>query len=202
MKRPALFVFIALLVVFGSFAAAQENTNTSSQPHIYRQKIIVSRQGQEDGKQYTDKRKLMDQGMMGQSSMMNCSGCIMNRVLAGSGNFYLDMSKSLGLTDAQIDELQQIRLNHAEQTSDLQGELYIAQLKLQDMLESDTIQINDADWKISEAYDLEAALQIEKVKSIIMARNVLTPSQRELVKSLTRRDMMAPNRDSGQEHRR
>ena len=202
MKRPALFVFITLLVAFGSFAVAQENQGTPSQPPMHQQKIGMPGQGKGGGIQNTKMRKTMDQGMMGQSTMMDCSGCIVNHVLMKCSNFYLDMRKPLGLTDDQVDKLQKIRLDHAKQTIDLQGELYIAQIKLQDLLESDAIQINDADRKITDTYDLEAELQIKKVKSMIMARNVLTPSQREQVKSMTRRDMMLPVTGDGHEQRR
>ncbi len=187
MKSPALLVLITLLVTFGSFAAAQENRDTPSQPPMRQQKIGMPKQGQ---------------GMMVESSMMDCSGCMVNRLLMGSSNFYLDMRKPLGLTDAQVDELQQIRLNFTKQTVDLQGELNIARLELQYLLESDAIRINDANRKISDTYDLEVELQIEKVKSMIKARNVLTPSQRELVKSLARRNMILPDMGGGQEKRR
>lgn len=199
MKRPALFVFITLLVAFGSFVMAQENQNTHSQPSMSQQKNKIQGQG---NNRYTNNKRMMGQGMMSQSSIMDCSGCIVNRVLMRSGNFYLDMRKSLGLTDAQVDKLQKIRLDYAKQIVDIQGELYITQIELQDMLADDEININKADRKIRDTYDLEAELQIKKVKSMIMARNVLTPSQREQVKSMTRRDMMLPVTGNGQEQRR
>jgi Spy/CpxP family protein refolding chaperone len=188
MKGPVI-CFITLFVAFGLFAVAQENQDTPSQSPLRRQKIGMMGHGK---------------GMMVQSSMIDCTGCMMNRLLMGSSNFYLDVRKPLGLTDVQVDELQHIRLNFTKQTVDLQGELNIARLELQQLLESDAIRINDANRKISDTYDLEAELQIEKVKSMIKARNVLTPSQREQVKYLTRRDidMMLPDMGGGQEKRR
>ena len=194
MKRPAIFIFIALLVAFGFFAVAQNDQITPSR----RQNNGM--QGQGGGMQHS--RKMRDSDMMDRSNVNDCTIYIVNRVLMGSSNFFLDMSEQLRLTDAQIDELQLIRLNHVKQTIDLQGELYIAQIKMQDLLESDVIGINDANRKISDSYDLEAELQIKRVKSMIDARNVLTPSQREQIKSLTRRDMMLPVTGNNQGQRR
>ncbi len=198
MKHPLLLVVITLLVTFGSFAVAQEDRGTSSQQSVRQKKVGLPGQGQGSGMQYKIKRNMMDLSMMGQRNVVVCSGCMINRVLMVSSNFYLDMIKSLGLTDAQVDKLQRIRLNHTKQTRDLHGELDIAQLELKDMLESDAININDADWKIGDTYDLEAELQKIKVKSMIKARNVLTPSQREQIKSLIRRNMMMPVMGGGQ----
>ena len=202
MKRPALFIFITLLVTFGSFVMAQENQHTSSQPPMNQQNNGMMVQGQGGGMQNTKMRKTTDQGMMGQSTMMDCSGCIVNRVLMRSNNFFLDMSESLRLTGAQVNMLQQIRIEYVKETVDLQGELYVAQLELQDMLLSGDIQINDTEWKIGDTYDLEAELQKKKVKSMIEARNVLTLSQREQVKSMTLQDIMSPVTDNGREQRR
>lgn len=200
MKRPALFVFINLLVAFGSFAVAQENQNTPSQPLMNQQNNGMMGQGQ--GGCMQNSKRIMDRDMMGQSLMMDCTGYIMNRVLMRSNNFFLDISESLRLTGAQVNMLQQIRIEYVKETVDIQGELYVAQLELQDMLMSGDIQINDTEWKISDTYDLEAELQSKKVKSMIEARNVLTPSQREQVKSMTLRDIMSPVTRNGQEQRR
>ena len=112
------------------------------------------------------------------------------------------MSESLKLTGAQVNMLQQIRIEYVKETVDLQGELYVSQLELQDMLMSVDIQINDTEWKIGDTYDLEAELQKKRVKSMIAARNVLTSSQREQVKSMILRDIMSPVTNYGQEQRR
>ena len=193
MKHPSICVFITMLLAFGALAVAQENRDPASPPSMSRQNTAGPQQGRGDG-------MMTNHGMMDRSAM-DCSGCMVNRALARSSNFYLDMPKPLGLTDTQIHKLQQISLEFTKETADLRGELAIARLELQYLLEGDAIRTNDADRKISDFYDLEAELLIEKVKSIITARNVLTASQREQVMSLTRRDSMMPDMGGGQEPR-
>ena len=67
-------------------------------------------------------RKMMDWRMMDQRNTIDCTGCMMNRLLKGSMNFFIDMQKSLDLTDTQVDELQEIRLNYEKEICDLQGD--------------------------------------------------------------------------------
>ena len=66
------------------------------------------------------------------------------------------------------------------------------------MLVSDVVDINDVVLTITDTYDLEAELQVEKFRSVIKSRNVLTPSHREQASSLPSRDMKS--RDMGKWH--
>ena len=60
--------------------------------------------------------------MMDQGNTIDCTGCMMKRLLKGSMNFFIDMQKSLDLTDTQVDELQEIQLNYEKEICDLQGD--------------------------------------------------------------------------------
>ena len=66
----------------------------------------------------------------------------MYQVRMGSRQFYLNLRKELGLTDVQVKELQQIRLDHVARTVDIQGDLRVVRIELADLLENDSVKMN------------------------------------------------------------
>ncbi len=120
------------------------------------------------------------QGMMGQG-MMN-----MNNL--GNPTLYLNYAEELELSDNQISRLKEVRMNALKETSDERSSLQVAYLELQDLLDTENINIGNVENKVREIHDLQAGIQIQSIRANLNARNILTQTQREQTKDLLHMD--------------
>ncbi|MFC1485885.1 Spy/CpxP family protein refolding chaperone [Candidatus Latescibacterota bacterium] len=189
MKRTLVisFVFVFATVTSLVFAqSTQEHSHEAGSPPSQEQGMMMHRQG-----------GMMDQGggrMMNHGGMMRGGGS-----MSGNNQFYLNRRDELGLTEEQVNNLQRIRLDHVEQTSEIQAELLVARTELQDLLEDEDTRIGTLEEKIRDIHNLEADLQIEQIRNRIEARNVLTPEQREQAGTRRQGDLHE-NRQPGGAH--
>ena len=106
------------------------------------------------------------------------SGCHHGAFGCGE-NFYLCCPEALELTDAQIERLKKIKLEHKKAMIRMRADLEIAELELKHLLHETEPNRSAIDSKITAMGDLKTKMKKSKVHSHLDARSVLTKEQLE-----------------------
>ena len=120
------------------------------------------------------------QGMQGMCPM--CSMMGMSEMLPGG--MCLLRAGGLGLTDDQISKIQNIHTDFRREQIKTGSEIQLAQLDLQQELMKDNPDTSKVGTIIKRINGLQAEVQIAAMKSWLAGRNVLTPEQRDMCKSM------------------
>ncbi len=99
----------------------------------------------------------------------------------------LDRATQLGLSSAQVDKLEQLGLDVVRDAIRRQADLTLAQLDLSTLVDrepTDTIDMAKVESKIREVERMRSGAQLAVVRTVEVARNVLTPEQRSRLVTL------------------
>lgn len=115
----------------------------------------------------------------------------------GSGiHFYLKNADELGLSDAQIAELEDLK-NDCKKGCILQGaQLKVAKMELHDLFKQDSIDKAAVDSKVNEILEMKGKKLREKIDLKIKAIEILTPEQRKAATSLKRSNQRQPRKQA------
>ena len=129
------------------------------------------------------------QGMCPMCGMMGMGGML-------PGGMYLMRAQMLGLTDDQIAKIQSTQTDFRRTQIKTQSEIQLAQLDLQQELMKDKPDSAKIEQLIKRINGLQAEVQIAAMKASLAVRNVLTPAQRRMCKSMMMK-MMMPQQQGG-----
>jgi protein CpxP len=102
----------------------------------------------------------------------------------GRGQRMGRMTQELGLSDAQVARLRDIREAHQRTAIRRRADAEVARLDLRTLMQASTVDRKALDAKVKELSDLEAAGLRDRVDTMLEMREVLTPEQREKWQSL------------------
>ncbi len=133
----------------------------------------------------------MGGGMMGGG--MTGGGCGMmagGKMHAGtmghgsSVSFYLKQADALGLSDAQVAKLKQIKLATEKAVIRKQADLRIAKLELNELLQNPQAKRSELEAKAKKVQALQSDLWLTQFRARLDARATLTPEQLQKAKAL------------------
>lgn len=183
MKR-LLTYFIPLMLVMFTVAAtaqdAQEQQERTSR-RGFRQPMTARRMGM--------RGQNMGMNMMNRTPLRGDVGRDRQQAagpMRGSDDFYLNLRGVLDLTDDQVRELRELRVEHIKTTGDIETDLTVARLELRDLLDSDTPKMNAIEDKIGDIHNLEAQLETARLRVRFDAKAVLTAEQVEQIQAAPR----------------
>ena len=107
----------------------------------------------------------------------------------GDGMRMLDnpaLQEQLGLTEEQTERLRALRSNAAKSSVRTRAELTIKQMELQELLQAEEPDRALIEKKVRELSDARYAAQMQRIDHRLAFRSVLTPDQREKIRSLRR----------------
>jgi Spy/CpxP family protein refolding chaperone len=90
----------------------------------------------------------------------------------------LSHRQELGLTPAQVQELERLRTDFQREAIKRDADLRVAEMDLKALLEADPVDLGKAEAKIREIERLRADLRIGRVRTIEQGKAQLTPEQR------------------------
>jgi Spy/CpxP family protein refolding chaperone len=90
----------------------------------------------------------------------------------------LSQRQELGLTTAQVNELEQLRADFEREAIKRDAELRVAELDIAMLLKSDPVDLGKVEAKVREIERTRADLRIARIRAIEQARARLTPEQR------------------------
>jgi Spy/CpxP family protein refolding chaperone len=190
MKKSVVYVLALLLVTGTALVAAQgmRNQPRQYQPDRNQPEGAIVQRGQAGmgGMGMMGRGMGMGgqgMGMMNRGGMRGGAGMQGEMSMMGGDDMYLNMREQLKLDDTQVKKLKQIRLDLVKTTGDVQNDLQVARLELQDLLDADKPDMKVVEQKISAIHGFEAKLETERLRARYAARDVLTPEQREQIKS-------------------
>jgi Spy/CpxP family protein refolding chaperone len=92
----------------------------------------------------------------------------------------MEFCQNLNLSDAQKEQLHQLRLDHQKKVIPLQADLKLAQLELDELINTGA-DVKKIDAAIKKVNDIKSQLFELKVKHQLAFRNVMTDEQRKLL---------------------
>jgi hypothetical protein len=105
-------------------------------------------------------------GMMGPGMMGGMGGYgMMGSAMMGGPDYYLRIKDVLGLDSSQIDRLQRIRQKHAEAGQDSQSSLKLAYIGLQELLESEKVNMKEVERKVRDVERYRGDLMIAAIRT-------------------------------------
>ncbi|RMF91367.1 MAG: hypothetical protein D6736_05325 [Nitrospinota bacterium] len=107
--------------------------------------------------------------------------------------FFALVQEELGLTDEQVSALEQIRIERLKEHIRRKAAIQVAELELRELLAMDKVDLAKVEAKIREIEKLRADKRIVEIQLHEKAKRMLTPEQRQKLRSLERRmAMMGP----------
>ena len=125
--------------------------------------------------------------------LMGSMGSMRGHGLMGGGRmhamprFFAMMQEELGLTDAQVSALDQVRMEALKEHIRRKAAIQIAELELRELLAADTVDLAQVEAKVREIEQLRAEKRIVEIRLHEKAKGILTPEQRKQLRSLERR---------------
>jgi Spy/CpxP family protein refolding chaperone len=95
--------------------------------------------------------------------------------------------QELGLTPAQVQELERLRADFQREAIKRDADLRVAEMDLQALLKADPVDLTTVEGKIREIERLRADLRIARIRAIEQGRAQLTPGQRAKLADLLAR---------------
>jgi Spy/CpxP family protein refolding chaperone len=100
------------------------------------------------------------------------------------------MKKKFGLSDEQIDAIEEINQKYREHLLDIRDKLQPKHSRLRKMLLKEKIDLNDVNSLLREIAELEVELRMARIRQRIEIDNLLTPEQRKKIRREARRGGM------------
>ena len=119
-----------------------------------------------------------DMGMMGDRDMMH------SHFMKKGLHFYFKNKEALGLTDDQLEKLHDIKIDFKKRYIMDKAKLKVAKLELEELLDSDSVNMKSVEKKVKEIAGLKEKLLLAKVKTRVDAKKILTKEQRKKAKRL------------------
>jgi Spy/CpxP family protein refolding chaperone len=104
----------------------------------------------------------------------------------GPGPDVARIQKEVGLNDGQVDQLEKLWTDQRKQRIRQRADMAIARMDLRQLLGASTVDEKAVNAKVKELGDLHAASLRARVDSVLAMRKILTPEQREKMKTLMR----------------
>ncbi|MHB0912620.1 MAG: Spy/CpxP family protein refolding chaperone [Armatimonadota bacterium] len=136
---------------------------------------------------------------MGESRCYVCGQAIGHHHMGGHGMAHKGMKgmfmmpwkmmmlrEELGLSDDQVDRIRDIYTNMRKHKVQLRSRIEMNKIDLQTMMMREEMNMQEIEQKIREIANLKAEKYIGWVRAMQEMRNVLTPDQRDSVKSMIR----------------
>jgi len=129
-----------------------------------------------------DHRPDQSQGMTGgMSGMMMGSGPAAEQPLI---SLALQNRDQLGLTSDQVKALESLRFEFQKEGTRRWGDLAIAEIELADLLRAESVDLAKVEAKVREIEGLRSELRLGRIKTLEKGKALLTPEQREKLKSI------------------
>lgn len=96
----------------------------------------------------------------------------------------LDHRREMGLTPAQVQELERIRTAFQRDSIKLEADRRVAEIDLESLLASDPVDVQAAEAKIREVERLRSDLRVARLRAIERGKAQLTPEQRSKLSAL------------------
>ncbi|MFQ6041527.1 MAG: Spy/CpxP family protein refolding chaperone [Candidatus Poribacteria bacterium] len=99
-------------------------------------------------------------------------------------DFYLFLTEELSLSEEQVKQLQNIRVEFEKNEIMSKARIKVAEVELQELLDQPEVERDKVDAKIREIGAMKIEFAINDVHAMLDAREVLTPEQKEKLKKL------------------
>ena len=99
--------------------------------------------------------------------------------------YMLSRREDLNLSTEQVRSLERLRTDFERDAVKNEGDLRVAELDLQEILKSDSVDLKKAEAKIREIEKLRADLRIGRIRAIEQGKAVLTQEQRARLRDMT-----------------
>lgn len=126
----------------------------------------------------------MSQKKMGMKGMMMDSDCPMMGGSEHMQSFYLKKAKTLGLSEAQMTQLQKIKISTQKAVIMKEADLKIAKIELDELMQNAKAKRSDLEARAKKVEDLKSQIRLAQFKAKLDARSVLTPAQLEQAQSM------------------
>lgn len=91
----------------------------------------------------------------------------------------------LNLSSEQVRNLERLRSDFEREAVKSEGDLRVAELDVSEILKADSVDVKKAEAKVREIERLRADLRIARIRAIEQAKAVLTPEQRDKLRTMT-----------------
>lgn len=122
----------------------------------------------------------MGRGMQGHGS----SGCPIKDKFFAKVGFLKDNSKAIGLTDAQMTQIKDLKISTKKSLIKQDADIQILGIDIMSALKSDTIDVNALDKMIDQMAALKAGQGKTLVASYAQLKSILTPDQKAKAKEI------------------
>ncbi len=99
-------------------------------------------------------------------------------------DFYLMLAGEISLTEEQMKKLHSIKMKCEKNRIMIMARLRVAELDLQEMLNQSKLDLDKIDAKVREIGEIKIESDLNDIHSMIESREVLTPEQKEKLKTL------------------
>jgi len=99
-------------------------------------------------------------------------------------DFFLILADELSFSDEQVRKLQSIRIECEKNRIMIRARIKVGELELQELLNQSEVDLDKVDAKIKEIGGMKIESEINDIHSMIDARAILTPEQKEKLKDL------------------
>ncbi len=124
----------------------------------------------------------MGSGMMGQGQMAH-SGTGLKRILHLWTRLLLSQKDTLGLSDAQVDEIQNLISTHMKETIRIEAERKIIGIELRELLAKDETDFGEIEKRIKSNSNLKADMNLGGIQTFQKVKTVLSEEQRKKLHS-------------------
>jgi len=125
---------------------------------------------------------MMRGGMMGRGQM-GYSGTGLKRTLHLWNRLLLSQKDALGLSDAQLDEIQSVINTHMKETIRIEAERKIIGIELRELLAKDETDFGEIEKRIKSKSNLKADMDLGGIRTFQKVKNVLSEEQRKKLHS-------------------
>lgn len=100
------------------------------------------------------------------------------------GKVLMSHAEELGLTDYQLDQLKDIWMEFKKSKIRIKSEMEIAHIEMAQMLMQEEVDMAAVESQIKKIQQMRGELMLEKTKTMLKGREILTPEQRTMFKVL------------------
>ncbi|NOY78292.1 MAG: hypothetical protein GXO76_10545 [Calditrichaeota bacterium] len=191
-KMIMTFAIVLGLLTFGEWAMAQ-SAGQSNTPMPMKNSMMQMRQkAMGNTASAQAKPGMMQGGMMGMMSMMKGNGMMgmhdpLFKTLYAYGcpGYLLKVSTPLGLSQEQVQKLENLKLNFKKVAVQNKADRQVATIELKQILNANNPDFKKARAKVNQINALEGKLRVTFLSTIEQGRRVLTPDQLQKLKALS-----------------
>lgn len=126
---------------------------------------------------------MMRQGMMGDRTDHKMSKMSLRGMLHQWGRYFFTQ-KDLGITEAQLDKIDSIFNSHTKYAIRKDADRKVLFIEIQELLVKEKVDLGDVERKLKAMESTETDMEMEGIRTLEEALNVLTPEQRKKLKAL------------------